>query len=1332
MKHFGNIIRYTANTLFILSVVVAIAVYVLIHFGLAAKITRETVTPLLCEKLQTQVELGEVEITWLNQLALNDVVIYDQQNDTLLYVRRVMVAYEMVPLLKKQLIINTIQLIEFDTRIRQENAESEPNFKFIVDALAPKTDQKRKFINDFSLHALHLRRGRLSFRFGNDMQELPFPNYRNLQLSDITASMQVEVSHLTGIDIIAKRIGFKEDAGLYMEGSGRMLNDSLHFECTQLALDCALPAQASVQVIADLSLNCPKEVAYQFSIENADISSSAIRRISSTFEISLPQIAELWSDSLGQIQISGNGNGNGIRRIEFDGEIKTQGRIVTQTKVQTQYNQDNEEHPLFVKADANIKRFPYNRHIYQNIRCNATTNGEDVSAQIVSSDPLLRLRGNGKAKLRQNRKRISFDVEMLQVNPYALHYTNWSNLEGIAMEGNISGDIELRPGEWPLGQADIDSLILTSPTDTLCIDPIRLELEHNGRKWLGSAESPFLQIQASKDSAEICLPENEALARILRLPAYLSREATINAHWDSIAHRVSLEGDIPELVTSDGVVNALFKAEGSSKKHSPMPEDLHTSLAFDYITPKHLFSAAMVGDVRPNPLKIAVNSAEISLDGHPFTATDAILAEDENGTYTLDSLSLRNGDQELSIFGSASGKHDVMAFLHANDLQIDFFSDLIGKSFLNLGGFASGDVCLVSDSVLTVSTEDLKIRDFSYLGHLLGENTIDAIYDIDANNLLFDLDVDRQGHHSYVGGEAFLGDAERRSTIDLSLNLDSLPIDFLDHWVGGFLHELHGFGNGHARLYGRTDQLNLAGNPHLNANFTHRLLGAHFNINDTLQFVPADSTEVGHILLNHLLLTDRYGQSAYIEGDVKHHYLTSFDYDININIDESAKGFMVYDYPNQRPGDMYWGQIYANGSANLQGSTTKAQHQISVQMEPAGKSMLFLSPGEKNFSDNTYSFLKFQDKELLKEQSTDLDKLSHVRTLNNTIDNPKQETMVSADLQIHANQHCKVDMQLDPLAEDRLICTGSGDIALHYDSHNDIGLNGSYNISTGTYTITVKGDLMTKEFQLQNDSRVTFAGSPSDADLDLKAIYNIPSANLRDLDESFSTVANMSRTTVPIDCKLNVTGSLSSPQISFDLEVKNAGDDIQTLVHNIIGTPEMLNREVFYLLLFGRFYTPEYASTTSNNTAGGGLSSFASAALASQLNNLLGHISDNFSLGTSFYSDKGDFSDMEMDVNLQTRLFSDRLLLSGNLSYRDPASRIGMQGSNSNNAFIGDFDIEGLLNQAGTLRLKAYSHYNERYYNINNALTTQGIGIVMRKDFQSLKSLFGKSDKKAK
>ena len=51
---------------------------------------------------------------------------------------------------------------------------------------------------------------------------------------------------------------------------------------------------------------------------------------------------------------------------------------------------------------------------------------------------------------------------------------------------------------------------------------------------------------------------------------------------------------------------------------------------------------------------------------------------------------------------------------------------------------------------------------------------------------------------------------------------------------------------------------------------------------------------------------------------------------------------------------------------------------------------------------------------------------------------------------------------------------------------------------------------------------------------------------------------------------------------------------------------------------------------------------------------------------------------------------------------------------------MGDFDIEYLLNRRGTWRLKAYNRYNDQNYYLRSAATTQGVGIMFKRDFDSL------------
>ena len=112
---------------------------------------------------------------------------------------------------------------------------------------------------------------------------------------------------------------------------------------------------------------------------------------------------------------------------------------------------------------------------------------------------------------------------------------------------------------------------------------------------------------------------------------------------------------------------------------------------------------------------------------------------------------------------------------------------------------------------------------------------------------------------------------------------------------------------------------------------------------------------------------------------------------------------------------------------------------------------------------------------------------------------------------------------------------------------------------------------------------------------------------------------------------------------------------------------------------------------------------------------LLSKSRDESATSTSM-SEKSLRSDLNCGerVNLsvsEPMMFDNRLIINGNLGYRDR--------SVSQSTFIGDFDLEYLLNRSGTLRLKAYNHFNDASYYLKSALTTQGLGIIYRKDFDN-------------
>jgi hypothetical protein len=267
-------------------------------------------------------------------------------------------------------------------------------------------------------------------------------------------------------------------------------------------------------------------------------------------------------------------------------------------------------------------------------------------------------------------------------------------------------------------------------------------------------------------------------------------------------------------------------------------------------------------------------------------------------------------------------------------------------------------------------------------------------------------------------------------------------------------------------------------------------------------------------------------------------------------------------------------------------------------------------------------------------------------------------------------------------------------------------------IEQGNYNFTWE-EFIKKDFSIRNGSTVTFRGDPYSASLNIVAAYSL-NADISSLGESLGEEAG--RQNIPVDAVVNISGSIEHPDIKSSIELPNSGDDIKRKVNSLIYTQDDVTRQLFYLLLFGRFDPPDHV--TVSNSGSTQLAAVVSSTLSSQLNTILKQLSDKIDIGTNIYSgNNGGVAEMEVGLNISTKIFDDRLILKSNLGYRDNIY--------APTNFIGDFDAEYKLTKSGEFRLKGYSHYNDNslYYG-RSGLTTQGLGIMFTKDFGVFSELF--------
>ena len=275
---------------------------------------------------------------------------------------------------------------------------------------------------------------------------------------------------------------------------------------------------------------------------------------------------------------------------------------------------------------------------------------------------------------------------------------------------------------------------------------------------------------------------------------------------------------------------------------------------------------------------------------------------------------------------------------------------------------------------------------------------------------------------------------------------------------------------------------------------------------------------------------------------------------------------------------------------------------------------------------------------------------------------------------------------------------------------------GNYVVNNGTYNVTIQ-EIIRKDFTFSDGGTIVFGGDPYDAQLNLQAQHVVNGVSLSDLNvgQSFSN-------TVRVNCLMNITGQPRAPQVDFDLDILNVNSDEKQMLRSIINGQEEMRQQVIYLLAVGRFY-PQGANNANeseqqrSNTSLA-MQSLLSGTLSGQINNMLSQLvkSNNWNFGANISTGDEGWNNAEYEGIINGRLLNNRLLINGQFGYRDNATT-------ANPSFIGDFDISYLLLPNGNLALKVYNQTNDRYVT-KSSLNTQGIGIIMKKDFNGIRDLF--------
>ncbi len=654
--------------------------------------------------------------------------------------------------------------------------------------------------------------------------------------------------------------------------------------------------------------------------------------------------------------------------------------------------------------------------------------------------------------------------------------------------------------------------------------------------------------------------------------------------------------------------------------------------------------------------------------------------ESNGNKYAIEKFLLQSDKQWIKIDGEVGDDEEDILSISLKDISVEDILNLANFHSVEFGGGATGEITLSRMLDNPQFSSELNVKNFSFEQGYMGDLEVKGMWhEEDKAVYLSGKIYDKENAKTAVNGLV----SPANDTINLRVDADRARVEFLNSMLDGILSEVDGNATGTISVVGPLGSPNLIGEARINGSLKLNVTNTKYNLrNGTVSLTH------NNIALKDFPIADIYDNQGTLNGDIKHNSLSDFTCALNIN----ANNMLAYH--TEGFSDMpFYGTAFVTGQTTLTADDRGIFLHANLRSDE-GSSFVYDAGTIGSVTNN--NFIEFTDKNKRQQQVEKNDiKEIHSNSLLSRL-NLEFILDITPEMQLKVFTNVKTGDYID--------FYGEGPITAIYDEKDGFSMKGRLDLERGTYKFTMQ-DIFPKEFDIIKGSTLNFEGDPFAAELNLKTKYLVPSASLSDLDPN-----GKRHKSVKVNCLMNITGKLEAPQLNFDIELPDANEEQRELLAGAITTPEQKNMQFIYLMGIGKFYTYDYNRNNSDTESSTAMESLISNTISGQLNNMLSQIIDNrnWNISGNFSSSERGWNSMEVEGILEGRLLDNRLLINGNFGYRENPL--------ANTNFVGDFEVQWLLDKNGKVSLKAYNKTNDRYFS-ESTLTTQGAGIILRHDF---------------
>ncbi|MCO6148716.1 translocation/assembly module TamB domain-containing protein [Flavobacterium sp. NRK1] len=1036
------------------------------------------------------------------------------------------------------------------------------------------------------------------------------------------------------------------------------------------------------------------------------------------------------NDSIGRITLKAKVKGTGLDPQTANGRVKAK----------------------VIKAD-------YNSYVYKNLNVDGKINNGKFDAVADMADPNLefQLTANGGFNGKYPNGKIRLNVDIADLDKLNLH------AGPLKLRGNVDADITDANPDNLNGIVKLHSFMFVNDKEEFAIDSITISAITKPDTTAIVVKAPFANayIKGKYKLTEIGTALTNTISKyystapatakksnlpqqfdfglvvdndpvIYKLIPQIKRlePIKIEGNYNSANDSINIKGTIPRVVYGTNTISGV-----NMNVHNE--ED---ALAYNFVIDQVqndqflLSHTDLSGNVKDNIITYKLQIQDRKKE-EQYLITGQLKATDKNTILSLDPEGLKLNYEEWNIaqgnelrFGgdgiyasnfeissdngslklqSASETPNAPLNVELKSFKIETLTNIINKQELKITGSMNGNAELRDLTSSPVFTSDIDITDLAISKDTVGNIKIRVNNEV-TNTYNAEIIIDGQGNQTTIKGDY----TTTTKSFDLNADINKLNIASLQAFSMGAIKDGKGYLSGNFKIKGTATEPDVNGNLRFNdVALRVTQLNSYFKgINDNIQF-----TESG-ISLNNFAIEDEKNNELVINGNIATTNYREFGFDLKVK----AENFRAVNSA-AKDNDFYYGDLFLDTNLNIKGTLDKPVVDGNLRINKDTKFTVVLPQQDPSIADRE-GVVEFIDQDNMEIKQ----RLKMEETLNST--NVKG---IIASVDIEIVKEAELNLIIDKGNGDYLQLKGEAQLTGGIDESGKTTLTGRYEFNDGSYQMTF--NFIKRKFDIQEGSYILWTGEPTDATVNITAVYKTEIAPIDLVDQQITTDRNTFKQKIPINTLLKINGELLKPELSFDIVVPDGNYNVPTNVVNLTKSkldqlrqePSELNKQVFAVLLLNRFIGENPFSSEAGGTSGETLArQSVSKILSQQLNNLAADIVQgvelNFDLESSDnYSTGEQQNRTDLNVAVSKRLLNDRLKVTVGSSF----GLEGQQANEDTSNIAGDLSADYQLTKDGRYIIRAYRK-NEYQVALQGQVIETGVAFVITMDYDKFRELF--------